>query len=162
MTACKKPKDVCPECMEHHEQVPIMVGSCFDRLVRCSGCGHVHRWCELRHYDATEAEAARDRKREYMREYARAHKDEAVRRAKLFRMENRARINADMRRRYAEDPGYRERRATASKRYDAAHPEKGRERWRRYYERHRHEIAFRRKRKLLDELREEKPCGSTS
>ena len=162
MATHKRPKDVCPECMEHHEQVPIMVGSCYDRLVRCSGCGHVHRWCELRHYDAAEAEAARDRKREYMREYAREHRGEAARRAKLFRMENRARINADMRRRYAGDPGYRERRATASKRYDAAHPEKGRERWRRYYERHRHEIAFRRKRKLLDELREEKPCGSTS
>lgn len=162
MAAKRGPRDVCPECMEHHEQVPIMVGSCFDRLVRCSGCGHVHRWCELRYYDATEAEAARDRKRAYMREYAREHKDEALRRAKLFRMENRVRINADMRKRYAEDPGYRERRATASKRYDAAHPEKGRERWRRYYERHRHEIAFRRKRKLLDKLRGEGSCDSTS
>lgn len=162
MAAKRGPRDVCPECMEHHEQVPIMVGSCFDRLVRCSGCGHVHRWCELRYYDATEAEAARDRKRAYMREYAREHKDEALRRSKLFRMENRARINADMRKRYAEDPEYRERRVTASKRCHAAHPEKGRERWRRYYERHRHEIAFRRKRKLLDKLREERSCGSTS
>lgn len=162
MAACGNRKDVCPECMEHHEQVQLMVGSCQDRLVRCSGCGHVHRWCELRNYDATEAEAVRERRREYAREYARAHRDEARRRSKLFKMENRARINADTRKRYAEDPEFRERRAAASKRYAEAHPEKGRERVRLYYERHRSEIAFRRKKRLLDELRGEGPCGSAT
>ena len=160
--ASKMPKDVCPSCMEHREQVPIMVGSCYDRLVRCSGCGHVHRCCELRHYDATEAEAARERKREYMREYARAHRDDAARRSKLFKMQNRVRINADTRRRYAEDPEFKERRSSASKRYAAANPEKGRARARLYYERHCQEIAFRRKKKLLDELREGKRCDSAT
>lgn len=166
MTACKKPKDVCPRC-DHRgcERVYLPTPprcSPFNHPWRCPSCGAVFRQCEMRNLTATERAEANERKRRKAREYKEAHADSLKRTSREWAATHRGRTRMNERERYRKSERFRDERRANAKRWAEENPEKRREISARYYERHRHEIAFRRKRKLLDELREGKQCGSTS
>lgn len=156
------PRDVCPSCMEHCEQVRLPVGDQSGRLYRCSGCGHVHRYCELRWNDADEAEEARERRLARMREYGAEHRDRKRRYNKIKYINEGSAIRRGQRKRYATDPGYRKAKIEYAKEYASRHKDRRREIARTYYHRHRDDVLYRQKRRKLDELRRERSCGSAT
>lgn len=162
MAAKRGPRDVCPGCMEHHEQVRLHRGDQYEKLCRCSGCGHVHRYCELKWNDAEEAAEARKRKLARMREYGAEHREQA-RRADKIRYINEGFVQRrKLRKRYASDPEYHKARIEYAREYAKEHGDRRREIARAYYHRHRDDVLYRQKKRKLDKLRGDKPCGSTT
>lgn len=167
MAACEKPKNVCPRC-DHRgcERVYLPTApkcSPFNHPYRCPSCGAVFRQCEMRNLTAPERAEAQERKRSKAREYKEVHADRLRRLGAEWSATHRERTRMNERERYGKSERVRDERKANARRWSEENPERRKEISRRYYERHRHEIAFRRKRKLLDKLREEgKQCGSTS
>lgn len=148
--------------MKHREQVRLHRGDNYEGLCRCSGCGHVHRYCELKWNDADEAAEARKRKLARMREY-RSERREQKRRADKIRYINEGFVKRRrLRKRYASDPEYRKAKIEYARKYASEHGDRRREIARSYYHRHRDEVLYKQKRHKLDELMGEKPCGSTT
>lgn len=156
------PRDVCPACMEHRRQEPTPHGDQYERMYRCSGCGHVHRYCEMRFHDLAEREEARARALAKKREYEAAHREQKRRAEKIRYINNGFVLRRKLRKRYATDPDYRKERIEYAKRYAEGHREKRREQGRAYYRRHREEILFKQNRRKLEKMREGKRCGSAT
>ena len=159
------PKDVCPVCDRRGREridLPDYRGDPFNHPWRCSHCGAVSRLCEFRRLTAPEREEAAERKLRKAREYKEAHHDFCRRLSAEWSATHRAQTRRRDRDRYRESEEFRAERKANAKRWSDENPERRKEISARYYERHRHEIAFRRKRKLLDELREGKRCDSAT
>lgn len=162
------PKDVCPVCDRRGREridLPGYKGSPFSRPWRCAHCGAVSRLCEFRRLTAPEREEAAERKKRKAREYKEAHPDFCRRLSAEWSATHRAQTRRRDRDRYRESERCRAERKANAKRWSEKNPERRKELSKRYYERHRHEIAFRRKKKKLEELRKlrrEGTCGSAT
>ena len=166
MAACRKPKNVCPRCDNRGcERVHLpMAPQCspFNHPWRCPSCGAVFRQCEMRCLTAPERAEAKERERRKAREYKEAHADRLKRIGREWSATHREQTRRRERERYAASEDVRAERQANARRWSEENPERRREISARYYERHRHEIAFGRKKKLLDELREGKRCDSAT
>lgn len=158
MTSTKgRKRDVCPACDEHHEQVKVSNGSnVFVTQYKCTGCGHVHGFCDLKYNDNTEREAAYQRKLAYHREWCRKNIERNRYDAKRWYRQNRDKIRRYNRERYKNNKEFRERKNNQSKEWSANNPERRAEICRRYYENHKYDILFKQKERRLKELRDSK------
>lgn len=119
-------RDVCPKCLHRvtPEIIPDTANGCGAlQLRRCPECGEVEKMCRWRFKKPGElAENTRTpEQEESMREKTRERK-------RIYERSNRAKINRYSRKKYANDPKYREAMLARS---------------RRYYWKHRDEIAAR-------------------
>lgn len=162
MAQKRGPRDVCPSCMEHREQVELHRGDQYERLFRCGGCGHVHRYCELRWNDAGEAEEARTRRLSRMREYNEGHRDQKRRNDRIRYINEGSVRRRGLRKRYASDPEYRKEKIEYARKYADEHRDRRREIARAYYHRHREEILYKQNAAKLRKLRKEGTCGSAT
>lgn len=162
MAAKRGPRDVCPFCMEHREQIPTPYGEKHWRLFRCGGCGHVHRYCELRFNDADEAEKARERKLARRREYAAEHREQRRRSDRIRYINEGFAKRRKLRKRYASDPEYRKEKIEYARKYAEEHGDRRREIARAYYHRHREEILYKQNAAKLRKLRREGRCDSAT
>jgi hypothetical protein len=152
------PRDVCPRCDQRAVQEKVLglrSENCLTAKYRCSACGDVHRYCDIKRYTAQEKVEAEESRREYQRQWYRENRDRVL--ADRREPAKRARKNALQRLRYRQDPEHRAKRLKAcSERW---HSEEGvreahRAANRRYYERNCDKRAVYYKRHRLEMSRE--------
>lgn len=139
-------RDVCPKCLHRvkPEHMPD-TGQGYAQLWRCPECGEVTKMCrwlfKLPEEKITPSPEQNRRNLEKKREWERA---------------NRYRINARRRKRYAEDPEYREKARDARKRYYERHREEVLAKNAKYQKENADYIRYMRKRRKLMRYRDQK------
>ena len=136
--------DVCPACKVHVEPERITntgLESPFMQRRKCPLCGKSYPYCEWLALDASEKAAAREREREYQREWEQAHPG----RRKEYYNANREEICMRNRIRYRTDAEYREKRLASGRQYAKEHADEIAEYRHKYYMEHRDEIRRRQK-----------------
>lgn len=148
-------RDVCPGCMVHTEPQSVANDrgyGAYLRRFKCPICGKSYPYCEWRTLDASEKAAAREREREYLREWEQAHPG----RRKEYYDANREEICTRNRIRYRTDIEYREKRLASGRQYAKEHADEVAEYQHRYYMEHRDEIRRRQKLWRLRKAQEQK------
>lgn len=168
MTACKRPKNVCPKC-DHRgcERVKPAVGltaaaGFANAPYKCPRCGATVRYCDLRQLTAEEREERAGHHARMHREWLERNADHCKRTAMEYRAAHRAELNRRRREKYASDQATRERVRVDHRSYYERNKDKVKEANDRYVREHFYEVQMRKKRWALKKARGEKSCGSAT
>lgn len=161
------PRDVCPDCDAHCEQVRVpgdYGGNPYLRPYSCSGCGRTHALCDLKWNTSAERAEAYERKKAYHRKWYAEHAEHCRRYSREYARvpENHARLRRRQAKRYRDDPEFRDAKREQSERWRRENPEGRKAICRRYYENHREEILYKQNAAKLRKLRREGTCGSAT
>lgn len=121
-------KDVCPQCREHVQWLPVLAssqGTGYATPYRCDRCGAIVRKAERLWYTDEEREQARERARAKERE--RMQRPNAKERKREIDRAYRAEKNRRRRMQYRKDEDYRERQKQRARDYYQEHKEQRQE-----------------------------------